>query len=128
MGRGQQGIQATRLSARRGAATPSLDEVRGLHPSVGIEASETNEAVIISLLRVAPEERGSGRASAALEGLLAYADRAGKLVALSPEPLADSKGLSKASLAAWYARHGFRPNSGRSRNHAYRETHIRQPR
>ena len=98
-----------------------------MHPDVDIEATESSEAIVLALLRVAPDKRGSGRASAALKALLAYADGQKKLIALTPEPLAASKGLSKGALTAWYASYGFEPNSGRHKDFAYRETYIRRP-
>jgi hypothetical protein len=99
-----------------------------MHPEVDIEAVETPEAIVLSLMRVDSERRGSGKASSALKALLSYADEQGKLIALTPDPLASGKGLSKGALTSWYTSHGFEPNKGRNRDFAYRETHIRQPR
>jgi len=127
MGRGQQTIAMGRLSARRGSTVASLAEVRAMHPDVDLEATETSESIVLSLLRVAPGKRGSGVASAAFKALLAYADGQKKLIALNPEPLTTDRGLSKGALTAWYASHGFKPNKGRHKDFAYRETYIRLP-
>ena len=115
----------------------SLATIKELHPDVEIEASERPEGIVLSVLRVLPQERGTGKASAALKSLLEYADQERKPVALTPEPLISSaeqagrqersakKGLSKTALVAWYASHGFVPNKGRYKDFAFRESYIR---
>jgi GNAT superfamily N-acetyltransferase len=70
--------------------------------------------VWIAELWVHPDRRGDGCATALLEAVIAH--YAGRVLALSADPFAatndEAAGLTAGQLAAWYARHGFRPGAG----------------
>jgi GNAT superfamily N-acetyltransferase len=93
----------------------------------GVRVSlETNAAgfVILSALIVPKGARNSGTGSAVLAALTAYADAHG--LPLATSPCADFGG-SVARLRRFYARFGFAPNKGRSRDYGTQETMIRRP-
>jgi ribosomal protein S18 acetylase RimI-like enzyme len=80
-------------------------------------ATDQGHRVWILELWVNPEDggRGQGRATALLEAVIDH--YAGRVLALSAEPMwtrtdDEPAGLSADELAAWYARHGFQPDSG----------------
>jgi GNAT superfamily N-acetyltransferase len=101
------------------------EDLRARFPGVRVTL-ETNGAgfVILSALIVPKGERNSGTGSAVLAALAAYADAHG--LALATTPSADFGG-SVARLRRFYARFGFAPNKGRSRDYGTQETMIRRP-
>jgi tRNA nucleotidyltransferase (CCA-adding enzyme) len=113
-----------------------LAQVIAAHPDVEVRASKHSAGVVLSMIRTKPEDRGTGKASAALRDLLDYADEHGLEVGLTPEatPTYDpvtgktgKRGLSNAALKRWYASVGFKPNRGRHANYAFSESMVRQP-
>lgn len=105
----------------------SLNEVLEHHPHVQMHISEDHNGIRLSLIRVDPDQRGGGKAGAALTDLIHYADQKNKPIALTPDPLG-SGGLSKTALTKWYSSRGFVPNKGRHKDFAFTEAMIRQPR
>ena len=79
-------------------------------------ATDQGHRVWILELWVNPEHggRGQGRATALLEAVIAH--YAGRVLALSAEPITmtnhEPAGPSADELAAWYTRHGFQRDSG----------------
>lgn len=84
----------------------------------------SERAISLSQIRVAPEHRGQGRADRAMLAMTSWADQHGVRIALTPD---DTLGSSKAKLERWYKKHGFKPNTGRTRDFAFRETMLRTP-
>lgn len=82
----------------------------------------------LSMIRTDPESRGQGRAEEAMRQMTEQADREGVTLALNPEPLAGDTRTKKTRLRQWYRRHGFQPNTGRSRDFEISETMVRRPR
>ena len=74
-------------------------------------------------LEVPKEKRNSGLGSRALKGLKSYAKRTNSRIVLTAQA---EKG-KKASLERFYKRHGFKRNSGRTRDFTTRHTHIHSP-
>jgi hypothetical protein len=109
---------------RGGGAPPSLDAVRKRHADVHLDVTEREGILTLSLIKVSDENRGGGKAEAALRDLTAYADAKGLTIGATPS--ADF-GASKGRLTAWYKRHGFVPNKGRAKDYRVRETMIRPP-
>lgn len=100
------------------------------HGAVELRVAPRDGGLVLDLIRVTqPEQRGKGLASAALKDLLAIADEHGLIVALTPAGVPSGKGmLSDRQLRAWYARHGFVPNTGSARDLRFNEAFIRLPR
>jgi hypothetical protein len=65
----------------------------------------------IHLSAIRSLEPNQGSASIALDKFLKLADSFGVSVECDPKPFGN-KGLNKASLTAWYKRHGFVPKKG----------------
>lgn len=86
-----------------------------LHPSGGLH---------LHLIVVEPADRHAGRAERALVDIVAFADRHGKTIVLSPT---SEFGASRRRLEVWYRRQGFRLNRGRSKDYRYQQLMIRDP-
>ncbi len=67
--------------------------------------------------------RGKGVGGRILKGVTKLADRQNATVSLNQAP---EKGYKK-KLSNFYAKHGFVPNRGKSRNFSVSNTHIRYP-
>jgi hypothetical protein len=106
----------------------AMRAVQDRHPAVKLLLHRFGAArVSLSLIQVRPgQPRGAGLAEAALGDLCATADRWAVTVALTPEPLGG--GVSRARLARWYARHGFRVVPRRERDGEHDDTMARAPR
>lgn len=76
----------------------------------------------LSKIETPKGERGKGLATKRMKALIAEADVAGVPLALSPS---SDFGSSKPKLTKWYKSLGFKPNKGRNKNFATRETMIR---
>lgn len=81
--------------------------------------------VKLSQIIVPKAERGRGLGSACMNELVAYADKTGRLVLLSPSK--DLGGSSVARLRSFYRRFGFTDNKGRKKDWRFCETMIRRP-
>lgn len=90
---------------------------------VEVAASEHAGVLTVSKIVVPEAERGAGRGTAAMRALLAYADRTGQHVALTPS--ADFGG-DKKRLTQFYERLGFVQNKGKNRAFSTRETMYRE--
>lgn len=107
--------------------TPAwLETLRANHPDVQLEVSQQPGGLMVQMIRVPPESRQRGLATKALTELLAYADRSGLVVALTPQRIGAGAAPKKA-LQAWYRKHGFVPNKGRRHNHEFMAEMIRTP-
>jgi predicted GNAT family acetyltransferase len=105
------------VSGYRRMADDGLDQVR-------VELSRRGDILEISKIETPQQLRGQGLADRKLQSIIDQADREGLTLALTPS---NAFGASKGRLAKWYARHGFVPNKGKSKNFATRESMIRPP-
>ena len=113
------------------AAKNLKSTVRDIESSTGAElvVSDRSDQGILVLrsIKVAEDQRGTGKASDAMKQLIDYADQTGKQIALTPEAIGTS-GLSSAQLKKWYSSLGFVPNKGKVKRFEVSETMIREPR
>ncbi len=94
------------------------------HRGVNVSASHRKSGDIrLDDIWIPPSERNKGIGSRAMKGLTKYADKQGKRITLNqaPEP------GKKEKLKQFYQKHGFKPNTGRSRDLSVSDTHIRNP-
>lgn len=106
----------------------SFDSLTKHHAAEGADMSLTSHEDTLTLrsIKVQPDARGKGVATKAMQDLIAQADKEGKTLALTPDPLGKG-GLSKAQLTKWYKGFGFVPNKGRNKDYRTRETMLRKP-
>lgn len=117
-----------KIPAMSAPAPASITALKAAHPDVELWVSEREHGLVLNLIRTPAEQRSQGLAARAFTDLLAYADTNALIVALTPAGVPSGKGmLSDRQLRAWYTRHGFRPNTGRSRDHRFNEALIREP-
>ena len=115
------------IARRRSSQTRGRRVIQGLrdrHPDVVLGAHEDERSNTLERLIVPDGSRGRGLGSALIRDLVAYADRHGKQVRLTPS---GAFGGSPRRLAAFYARFGFVPNEGARRDPACREAMYRNP-
>lgn len=109
----------------------ALRAVASRHPGVEISLAprdlDGEHTASLSLIRTATDKRGQGLAGAAMNDLTRTADQHNVTLHLTPEPLADDHTTKVTRLRSWYASHGFKPNTGRSRDLRIRDTMIRPP-
>lgn len=108
------------IPRRRGV----VQTLSACHPTVLINASEDAHSITLDRVIVPSGSRGRGIGSALMCDLLAYADRYGKQVRLTPS---GAFGASPRRLAGFYRRFGFVPNEGAQRDPACRERMYRNP-
>jgi GNAT superfamily N-acetyltransferase len=89
-----------------------------------IEVSNRDNYMILNKILINPEHRGNGYAQDAMEILIDYADKNGKVIALTPDKV---WGASKTKLTQWYKSLGFALNKGRNADYQVRELMIRKP-
>jgi len=80
------------------------------------------DAFILRKIVVPESERGKGSGSKAMEQLLAWADKTGQTVGLTPDP---AYGGNKKRLIEFYGRFGFKPNKGRKKDYRFQESMVR---
>ena len=102
----------------------AIQAVRDRHPSILLAAREDAGSITLDKLIGPSTSRGRGLGSAAMRDLVAYADRQGKQVRLTPS---GAFGSLPRRLARFYARFGFVPNEGARRDPACRESMYRNP-
>jgi hypothetical protein len=124
---GDHASQGAIVDAEPASLDASLEALKARHQGVQIRVSLRTEGLVLSMIRVPDElQRRQGRADAALKDLVTWADRHGKVMALTPERV--GKGASNTALERWYRRHGFVANRGRNKNFDFLEAMIRSPR
>src|SRR5262245_42514540 len=101
-----------------------IQAVGARHPAVLLGAREDARSITLDRLIVPAGSRGHGVGSAVMHDLVAYADRHGKQVRLTPS---GAFGGLPRRLACFYARFGFVPNEGAQRDPACRESMYRNP-
>ena len=111
-------------SARRRECVDLVQELRERHPSVLLGAREDARSITLDRLIVPTDRRGHGVGSALMRDLVAYADRHGKQVRLTPS---GAFGGLPRRLGRFYARFGFVPNEGSHRDPACGESMYRNP-
>jgi GNAT superfamily N-acetyltransferase len=110
--------------SRRRECADVLQTLRERHPSILVGAREDTRSITLDRLIVPSGSRGRGLGSALMRDLVAYADRQGKQVRLTPS---GAFGGAPRRLARFYARFGFVPNEGTRRDPACRESMYRNP-
>lgn len=105
----------------------TLDDVRDAWDGMGIshDMNERHGLIWLNKIVVPQEERNQGVGMQAMRHLTNYADASRQRVALSPS--LDFGATSKQRLMDFYRRHGFRPNTGRSRDLSVSAAMIREP-
>lgn len=105
----------------------SLDDevstIRNRWPDVKIDVNERDDKVMI-LSRIVVPDRGQGTGTEIMEHLIAYADRSGVTIGLTPST---DFGGTKSRLERFYRGFGFRPNKGSNRDLRIRESWVREP-
>ena len=81
----------------------------------------------IATIRIPQLLRGKGIGSQVMKEIIAFADKKGLPIALTPEPEKDTK-RAKNRLIKWYKSLGFVANKGRNKDYSTRETMLRFPR
>jgi ribosomal protein S18 acetylase RimI-like enzyme len=79
----------------------------GKNGMVILEIKPALDHIRLSLVKVPPEYRGKGLASAAMKYLTGIADKHGVKITLTVQR-EEGGGLTKTQLLKWYERHGFR--------------------
>lgn len=98
--------------------------LRDRHPAVLLGGREDARSITLEKLIVPAGIRGRGLGSAVMRDVVAYADRHGKQVRLTPS---GAFGGSPRRLARFYARFGFVSNKGPTRDPACGESMYRNP-
>jgi hypothetical protein len=108
------------------AAQMTLADVEQSFADLGVEQrlTETSTTIRPGIIRVPAELRDEGRATRAMQSLIAYADQSGKRIDVSPT---SEFGASKKRLIAWYKRLGFVENKGSNKDFAISATMYRLP-
>jgi len=108
------------------AARITLADVKRSFAEIGVEQrlTETDTTIRPGIIRVPADLRGEGRATRAMQSLIAYADQAGKRIDISPT---GEFGANKKRLVAWYKRLGFVENKGSNKDFAISATMYRLP-
>ena len=101
-----------------------IQALRDRHPSIVLGAREDAGSITLDRLIVPSGSRGHGLGSALMRDLVAYADRYGKQIRLTPS---GAYGGVPRRLARFYARFGFVPNEGAQRDPACAESMYRDP-
>lgn len=87
-----------------------LTDLAAAHPNVQWNPYEAEDHVSTGgMIKVAPELRGQGYGTAAMQGLVAHADQVGKPIVVTPD---GSFGTSKSDLMQWYKGLGFKKRNG----------------
>lgn len=96
-----------------------------LHPGLRLNVSRSSSGhLVLHQIVVPKDERQSGVGGHVMRHLTAHADAHGDTMALTPSK---DYGGSVARLKTFYKRHGFKPNSGSSRDYSTSESMIREP-
>lgn len=101
--------------------------VKEMYPDVYLSISgdgRDGDFVTLSLIRVPKEDQGLGLGTKIMGELVKAADKNSWNLSLSPS---GDFGSSAVRLEVFYRRFGFRPNKGRTRDFATRETMVRYP-
>lgn len=101
------------------------ENLRKLHPDVKLNVSRSSGGhVVVHQVVVPKSERSAGVGSHVMRHLAAHADAHGDTVALTPSK---DFGGTVSRLKTFYGRHGFKANTGRSRDLSISESMIREP-
>lgn len=96
-----------------------------LHSGLKLNVSRASSGhVVIHQVVVPKDERSSGVGGHVMRHLTSHADAHGDAMALTPSKYF---GGTVSRLKTFYGRHGFKPNSGRSRDYSTSESMIREP-
>lgn len=115
VGRAAKGAERSGLAAIERAWTEK---------GIGHALTERDGTITLNKIVVPKDERGSGKGTAAMKQLLAYADNTGQRVVLTPS---SDFGGNKKRLTDFYKKFGFAENKGKKRDFSVRETMVREP-
>ena len=103
----------------------SLDDITRSLDDAGVSNSifERDGVITVSKIVVPKDRRNSGIGTDAMQRIVAYADRTGQHIALTPS--ADFGG-NKSRLTEFYKRFGFKENKGRNRVFSVSESMVRE--
>ena len=124
---GKEAQQAPAQGSLEQAAKLTLASVEQSFAELGVEQRLTETATTIrpGIIRVPKELQNQGRATNAMQNLIAYADQSGKRIDISPT---GEFGANKKRLIAWYKNLGFVENKGANKDFAISATMYREPR
>ncbi len=102
----------------------TLADVRAQWDGAGLKHSiiESNGRLVLSQIVVPQDQRSTGKGTAAMQALVAYADRTGQRIELTPS---SDFGGSKKRLTEFYKRFGFVENKGRNKDYEISEAMYR---
>jgi GNAT superfamily N-acetyltransferase len=105
---------------------PDLDNILSDAEARGVKLSvqQGNQGLRLSRIEVPKEDRSKGLGTEIMEKLANYADATGQRISLTPS---SDFGGSVPRLKTFYGRHGFTPNTGKSRDLSISDTMIREP-
>lgn len=108
------------------SGSDTLADVRAAWRAAGIEhfMAESDGRISLSQIVVPKELRGKGIGTSAMKQLMAYADRTGRRIELTPS---SDFGGSKARLEKFYGSLGFVKNKGRNKDFSISESMYRLP-
>ena len=126
VGRGQEMVSAALTQSIRAVWRTLAPKLKAKHGLYRLLCTANDEArqLEINKIEVAHQNRGEGRANAAMKEICAWADRQQVILTLTPT---NAFGASKARLTSWYKGLGFVANRGKNADHRFRETMIRLP-
>lgn len=103
---------------------PNIDTVRQQWDAAGLRHSiiESRGRITLSQVIVPAGERSTGKGTAAMQALVAYADQTGQRVELTPS---SDFGGNKKRLTEFYKRFGFVENKGRNKDFEISEAMYR---
>ena len=90
----------------------------------GLDIYENKNSLILSKIIIKPNRRNSGIGTKIMNNLVDYADKNGKIIALTP---ASDFGGNKNRLIQFYKSFGFKPNKGYYKSFEFKEDMIRYP-
>lgn len=123
--RGRQDRDAAAARGARWVPTERkvTDRIEKAHPGVRLDVTMGPGGYrVLHSIKVDESARGTGKGRAAMDALVAEADRRGWPLALSPT---SDWGSSKSRLERWYGEYGFTANKGRGRDMTTMETMLR---
>jgi len=101
------------------------DNLTQLHPGLKLNVSRSSAGhVVVHSIVVPKDNRSEGVGSHIMQHLTRHADAHGDTMALTPSK---DFGGTVSRLKIFYGRHGFKPNTGRSRDLSISETMVREP-
>lgn len=102
-----------------------VDEFKAKYPGIKLDLLGNGDVVTLSRIVIPEDGRQSGRGTEVMQAITAWADGAGKKLALTPS--ADFGG-NKKRLVDFYKRFGFVENKGKNKDYEVSESMVRDSR